>query len=172
MRCLDYRFFEQLTVPEADAYLAAFLEEERKRISREWLDRVSADGVGAIEPYFAEFVPRISVVQVAPPDGLPEFIVESMERKHGGFLDFATESDRMAVLSAAFYFGEAFRRSFQMLSWAVGRAERAETGQPVVTGFTGDADLPVLLVAENLVMTYERDRSRVATAIATWRRVV
>ena len=36
---MDYRFFEQLTVAEAEAYLATFLEEERKRIPTEWWDR-------------------------------------------------------------------------------------------------------------------------------------
>jgi hypothetical protein len=167
---LDYRFFEQLTVAEAEAYLATFLEEEAKRIPPEWWNGLKADGVGAIEPYFAEFVPKISVVQVAPPDDLPEYIVESMEREHGGFRDFATEADRTAVLAAAFYFGEAFRRSFASLSWAVGRADRAEEGQPVVTGFSSDADLPVLEVAENLVFEYKDDPSRVATAVASWRR--
>ena len=109
--CLNHQFFEQPTVPESEGYLATLLEEERKRIPMDWWDRLMADGVGAIEPYCAEFVPKISVVQVAPPDDLPEFIVESMVREHGGFRDFATETDRIAVLAAAFYFGEAFRRA-------------------------------------------------------------
>jgi hypothetical protein len=169
---LDYRFFEQLTAAEAETYLATFLEEERKRISPQWWNRLMADGVGAIEPYFAEFVAKISVVQVAPPDDLPEYIVESMEREHGGFPDFATDADRIAVLAAAFYFGEAFRRSFPSLSWAVGRPHRAEEGQPVVTGFSSDADLPVLVVTENLALDYEGDPRPVATAIDSWRRFV
>jgi hypothetical protein len=170
--CLDYRFFEQLTATEAEAYLATFLEEERKRISPRWWDRLMADGVGAIEPYFAEFVAKVSLVQAAPPDDLPEYIVEAMEREHGGFPDFATDADRNAALAAAFYFGEAFRRSFPSLSWTVGRADRAEQGQPVLTGFKTDADLPVLVVTENLALGYEPDPDAVATAIASWRRAV
>lgn len=169
---LDYRFFEQLTFAEAEAYLATFREEERKRIPPVWWDRLIAAGVAAIGPYFAEFVPKISVVEVAPPNDLPEYIVESMERDHGGFRDFATEADRLAVLAAAFYFGEAFQRSFPSLSWAVGRAERAEEKQPVVAGFSTDADLPALSVAENLILEYERDPSRVTTAVDSWRRFV
>jgi hypothetical protein len=113
---LDYRFFEQLTAAEAGAYLATFLEEERKRIPPEWWDRLMMDGAGAIASYFAEFVPKISVVQVAPPHDLPEYLVESTEREHGGFKDFATEADRIAVLAAGFYFGEAFQHSFPSLS--------------------------------------------------------
>jgi hypothetical protein len=128
------------------------------------------DGVAAIEPYLAEFVPKITIVKVAPPDDLPEYIVESMTREHGGFRDFATEADRIAVLAAAYYFGDAFQRSFPSLSWTVGRADGAEEGQPVVTGFSSDADLPVLAVAENLVFEYEAQPSRVVTAIASWRR--
>ena len=169
---MDYRFFEQLTVAEAEEYLATLLEEERKRIPSEWWDRLTADGVRAIEPYFAEFVSKIRLVQTVPPDDIPEYIVESMEREHGGFRDLATDADRIAVLAAAFYFGEAFQRHFPSLSWAVGRADRAEEGQPVVTGFSSDADLPVLVVAENLVFEHQGDQSRVATAIATWQRAV
>jgi hypothetical protein len=169
---VNYRFFEQLSEDEARAYLATFLKAERQRIPTEWWDRLTRDGVAAIEPYFAEFVPGIRLVQIAPPDDLPEYIVESMQREHGGFRDFETHTDRVAVLAAAFYFGEAFRRSFPALLWAVGRSERAEEGQPVVTGFSSDADLPVLEVAENLVLQYQRDPSRVATAVGSWRRVV
>jgi hypothetical protein len=169
---LDYRFFEELAGAEARDYLATFVEEERKRIPPEWWDRLLAEGVDAIGPYFAEFVPKIKIVQVAPPADLPKYIVESMERDHGGFRDFASQGDRIAVLVAAFYFGEAFQRSFPSLSWAVGRADRAEQGQPVVTGFSSDSDLPVLVVAENLVLEYERDPSRVATAVRTWREFV
>ena len=54
----------------------------------------------------------------------------------------------------------------------LGRADRAEEGQPVVTGFSSDADLPVLEVAENLVLAYESDPSRVATAVDSRQRFV
>ena len=54
----------------------------------------------------------------------------------------------------------------------IGRADRAEEGQPVVTGFSSDADLPVLEVAENLVLAYESDPSRVATAVDSRQRFV
>lgn len=166
---MDYAFFEGLTAAEADAHLAAFLAEGRERVDAGWWDRLSADGVDAIEPYFADFAPRLEVIQVPPPDDLPGFVVRSMYDHHGGFQDFAHQEDRIAVLTAAFYFGEAFRESFPALTWAVGRRDRAETGQPVVTGFTSDADLPVLEVTENLAMVYRDDPSRVATATASWK---
>jgi hypothetical protein len=47
----------------------------------------------------------------------------------------------------------------------LGRADRAEEGQPVVTGFSSDADLPVVDVAESFVLEYEANPSRVVTAI-------
>jgi hypothetical protein len=168
---LNYRFFEQLAEAEAEAYLGTFLEEERKRIPPLWWERLMEDGAAAIEPCFAEFVPRIRLLQVAPPDDLPEYIVESMQRGHGGLPDFASHAGRVAVLAAAFYFGEAFQCGFASLSSAVGRVERAEEGQPVVTGFS-DLDLLALTVAENLVLEYERDPSRVATAVDYWRHFV
>jgi hypothetical protein len=55
------------------------------------------------------------------------------------------------VLRAAFYFGESFVRAYPALVWAVGRADTAPQGQPVVTGFEYDMELPALLVAENLI---------------------
>ena len=169
---MNYAFFEQLAEAEAHAYLATFLEEERKRIPPEWWERLRADGVNAIESYFAEFVTKIGLHSVSPPADLPAYIVESMERDHGGFREFSSDADRISVLAAAFYFGEAFRQSFDALSWSVGRPGRAEQGQPALTGFSSGSDLPVLIVTENLVLDYALDPSRVGTAIQTWTQFV
>ena len=169
---MDYRFFEQLAVAEAEVYLVTFLEEERKRIPPAWWDRLMADGVGAIEPYFAEFAPKIGLVRVAPPEDLPEYIVKSMERDHG----VSVSSRRMRIGSLSSLLPSISARRF---SEATRRCRGPWVAQTVPkkgsrwwTGFSSDADLPVLEVAENLALEYERDPSRVATAIATWRRVV
>jgi hypothetical protein len=44
-------------------------------------------------------------------------------------------------------------------------------GQPVVTGFSSDTDMPVLTVAEHPLFEYEHDPSRVAIAVGSWQRL-
>lgn len=107
-----------------------------------------------------------------PAAEVPSWLRESME-EHGGFLDF-DEQSRPLVLRASYYLGQSFVSTYAQLKWALGRAERAEFQQPVVSGFRTDADLPSLEVAENLLLrTNELSvGDRVQTAIATWRNVV
>jgi hypothetical protein len=167
---VDYGFFEGLSDHAACEYLEAFIEAGRARISDEWWRRLQSEGTSAIPPYFAAQAEALRVVQTAPPEDTPHFIVEAMERDHGGFLDFAGDDDRVRVLGAAFYLGAAFMQSFGSLSWSVGQMDRAEAGQPVVTGFRTGADLPVLEVAENLLRRY--DPTATSTAVETWANVV
>ena len=167
---MDYRFFESLSAGDAREYLEAFLRAGRSGIGERWWERLRADGTAAIPAYFADVAGRIRVVNVAAPADVPSFIVEAMERDHGGFRDFSGDDDRAEVLRAAFFLGEAFIHEHASLSWAVGRSDRAEQGQPVVTSFATDSDLPALLVAENLLLAFEPDRA--AVAVATWEGVV
>jgi hypothetical protein len=170
MRGVDYHFFEALSDEEAGKYLDEFLRVGRAGVRQSWWERLEADGLSAIAPFFAEVAERIRVVEVAPPDDVPGFIVEAMERDHRGFRDFDGDEDRAGALIAAFYFGAAFDRGYASLSWSVGRPDRAEERQPVITGFHTDADLPVLEVAENLLLRY--DPAAISTAVATWDAVI
>jgi hypothetical protein len=167
---VNYRFFEELSSADARRYLDAFLAAGRASMNDFWQRQLQERGTSAVPPYFSDVAARIRVVATSPPEDLPEFIVESMERHHGGFRDFGGDDDRVTVLRAAFFLGAAFIHGYPTLSWAVGRRDRAEEGQPVVTGFRTDADLPVLVVAENLLL--EHDPQKVSRAIATWERVV
>lgn len=167
---MDYGFFEALTLQEADDYLDAFKHAGRARIGEEWWSRLLTEGTSAICPYFAEVAEAVGVAQVPPPPDTPAFIVQAMERDHGGFHEFVDDDSRGEVLGAAFFMGAAFIQSYPSLTWSVGAQDVADAGQPVVSGFRTEAHLPVLSVAENLLISF--DQQRVTTAVATWSRVV
>ena len=173
---MDYAFFERLNDEKARAYLARYLEVGRQE-TKGMLEDARVEGVegdfslDSIVPVFAWLGRRVRVVRAEPDPEPPAWIKQAMEEHHGGFRDF-DEDSKPLVLRASFYFGQAFVESLPHLKWAIGRPGRAEVRQPVVTGFPRDADLPALVVAENLLLGapdasfYER----VLTAVWTWRR--
>jgi hypothetical protein len=167
---VDYRFFETLSREEAKEYLHGFKRAGRARISDEWWSRLTREGAPSICPYFAEVSDAVRVVQTPPPRGTPSFVVQAMERDHGGFRDFADDDSRGAVLAAAFFMGAAFIESHPSLTWAVGAEDVAAAGQPVVSGFRTGSHLPVLSVAENLLISF--DEQQTTTAVTTWSKVV
>lgn len=171
---MDYSFFENLSVSEAKAYLDRFLELEATEVAT-MLGEVRAAGikadfsVGSIAGVVRWIGSRIWVV---PTSGISSGLRDSMEQ-HGGFLNFH-EGSRPLVLRGSYYFGHSFVSSYPQLEWALGRAERAEFQQPVVTGFQTGADLPALVVVENLMLGANDSGfdQRVQTAVATWRKAV
>jgi hypothetical protein len=69
------------------------------------------------------------------------------------------------------FIGEAFVRAHPALAWAVGRNDTAPQGQPAVTGFRHAMEMPVLLVAENLIagsVSGDHPEGHIATAVAQW----
>jgi hypothetical protein len=173
---MDYSFFENLSANQAQAYLHRYLELESRAVefmlreasSEEVASDFTMESVAGVLRWIGS---RITL-SVQPAPDMPDWLRESM-KEHGGFIDF-DERSRSLVLAASYYLGESFVSSHDRLEWALGRAERAEFQQPVVTGFRTDADLPPLVVAENLLLsTDEPDfADRIETAMATWRRAV
>lgn len=172
---MDYEFFEALTPEQAQTYLDRFLEVESKEIL-ETLDAARAAGVRT--DYSVDSIPellcwlatRVNVVQVEPPEDVDSWVRDAMEQQHGGFRDF-DDATRPLVLRAAYYFGQSFVESFPNMRWAPGRADRIEFQQPVITGFPTDADLPCLVVAENILLDADDpDFEGIArTAVDAWR---
>ena len=167
---MDYAFFEALSREEAEEYLHGFKHAGRARISDAWWSRLTREGTTSICPYFAEVSDAVRVVQRPLPRDTPSFVVQAMEREHGGFRDFADDDSRGAVLAAAFFLGAAFIESHPSLTWAVGAEDVADAGQPMVSGFGTGSHLPVLSVAENLLISF--DEQRTTTAVTTWSKVV
>lgn len=173
---MDFRFFEALRPDEAREYLRRYLEVERVALASERGGQIGsrsvADDESEVVRFFTSLAPRIKLVQGELPPDVPAWVRSSMEQ-FGGARDFDPES-RPLVLRASFYLGESFVRTFPKLHWATGREHRAEQNQPVVSGFGSDADLPVLLVSENLLLCADAHdfAERVQTAVETWRRAV
>lgn len=173
---MEYEFFEQLSTDEAQEYLDRYLEIEKAEQLPESLRGEGVDAAFSFEALPAilgRLAERVEVIASEPPPDTPAWIRVSMDAEHGGFRDFAEDS-REWVLRASYFLGETFTREGTDLIWGVGRSERAEFHQPVVTGFRTDADLPVLTVAENLYLRCNDPgfEERVRTVIATWREAI
>ena len=170
---MDYAFFENLTHHEAQEYLTRYLDVEARETGR-MLAVARADGVeanysiGSLTDFFRWLRPKINVLKSEPDAEVPTWLRTSMEANHGGFLDF-DEQTRVVALRASYYLGESFAR-LSGFEWSTGRPDRAEANQPVVRGFRTGADLPPLVVAENVLLTASDSTymKRVEAAVATW----
>ena len=94
---------------------------------------------------------QVDVVEVPAPAKVPLWVQVVLDQNHAGFRDFA-EVSRPLVLHAAYYLGASFVTSYPVLRWEIGREDRPEVRQPVVTGFGSGEDLPVLAVAERALL--------------------
>jgi hypothetical protein len=167
---VDWWVFAEGTEDEARAYLARFLEDG---------EAAAAAGFGTPgKPVVADFslasVPevlaaigaRVELVDVAPPAEVPAWVQAVLDQNGAGFRDFA-EASRPLVLHAAYYFGASFVTSYPVLRWEIGREDRPEVRQPVVTGFGSGDDMPVLAVAEAALQAGDP-----GAAVREWRHAV
>ena len=109
---------------------------------------------------------RVEVVEVPPPDEVPEWVQAVLDQNGAGFRDFAAAS-RPLVMHAAYYFGASFVTTYPVLRWDIGREDRPEVRQPVVTGFGSGEDLPVLPIVEHALLAGDP-----GAAVRQWRHAV
>ena len=109
---------------------------------------------------------RVDVVEVPAPDEVPDWVQAVLDQNGAGFRDFAAAS-RPLVLHTAYYFGASFVTTYPVLRWDIGREDRPEVRQPVVTGFGSGEDLPVLAVVENALLAGDP-----GAAVRQWRHAV
>jgi hypothetical protein len=109
---------------------------------------------------------RVELVDVTPPAAVPAWVKAVLDQNDAGFRDFA-EASRPLVLHAAYYLGASFVTSYPVLRWALGREDRPEVRQPVVTGFGSGDDMPVLAVAEAALQAGDP-----GAAVREWRHAV
>ena len=110
---------------------------------------------------------RVELVDVAPPAEVPKWVQAVLDQNGAGFRDFA-EASRPLVLHAAYYLGASFVTSYPVLRWEIGREDRPEVRQPVVTGFGSGEDLPVLAVAERALLAGDPGAAARAWRHAVW----
>ena len=171
-RCseLDWWVFAEGTGFEAREYLARFLEEGAAAAAAGFGDPkapVLADfSLASVPEVLAWIGTRVEVVDVPPPAEVPEWVQAVLDQNGGGFRDLA-EVSRPLVLQAAYYLGASFVTSYPVLRWDIGREDRPEVRQPVVTGFGSGEDLPVLAVAENALLAGDP-----GAAVRQWRHAV
>jgi hypothetical protein len=174
---MDYEFFERLAPAEAQTYLDRFLEVESSEI-RATLEAARAAGVSAdfsvdsLPDFLVWLAPRITLVQKEPPADAEWWVKDAMEQ-HGGFREFDDDSRQLA-LRAAYYLGQSFVETYPKLRWALGRPDRIEFQQPVITGFRRHADLAALVVAENILRDAQDPQFETIarTAVDTWHSAV
>jgi hypothetical protein len=132
---------------------------------------VRADySVDSVPELLCWLAPRVNVVQVEPPEDVEPWVRDAMEQQHRGFRE-VDDGTRPLVLRAAYYFGQSFVESYPKLRWAPGRDNRIECQQPVITGFPTEADLPALVVAENILLDADDPEFETIarTAVDAWR---
>jgi hypothetical protein len=109
---------------------------------------------------------RVEVVEVPAPVEVPGWVQAVLDQNEAGFRDFS-EASRPLVLHAAYYFGACFVTTYPVLRWDIGREDRPEVRQPVVTGFGSGEDLPVLTIVENALLAGDP-----GAAVRQWRHAV
>jgi hypothetical protein len=161
---MDWWFFREGTEPEARDYLARFIEE-----GAAWAESLEpgADlSPASVPEVIARVTGEVELVDASPPAGAPDWVRDVVSEHGIGFRDFA-ESSRSCVLRAAYYFGASFVTTYPVLRWDIGREDRPEVRQPVVTGFGSGEDLPVLPVVENALLAGDP-----GAAVRQWRHAV
>jgi hypothetical protein len=171
---VNFAFFEDLTPDEAESLLQSFLADARDAMP-EFLDSATNAGLtpdftlSSIPPLLDWIRESVNTVGLAPDPELPDWIRSSETYKKSLFAFDAPSG--VTIVRGAYYLGESFTRSLDHLRWAVGREGTAPQGQPVVTGFRYEMEMPVLLVAENTIARGLREpseRSATTTAVESW----
>jgi hypothetical protein len=167
---VNWWVFAEGTWFEAREYLERFLEEGAAAAAAGFGDpkaRVLADFSLASVPEVLDWIgTRVEVVDAPPPPEVPDWVQTVLDQNAGGFRDLA-ESSRPLVLQAAYYLGASFVTTYPVLRWDIGREDRPEVRQPVVTGFGSGEDLPVLTIAENALVAGDP-----GAAVRQWRHAV
>lgn len=158
--------FAEGTEEEAREYLARFLEEGAAAAAAGFGALVVDFSLASVPEVLAAIGARVELVDVAPPAEVPGWVQAVLDQNGAGFRDFA-EVSRPLVMHAAYYLGASFVTSYPVLRWEIGREDRPEVRQPVVTGFGSGDDMPVLAVAEAALQAGDP-----GAAVRKWRHAV
>ncbi|HXH46671.1 MAG TPA: hypothetical protein VNK51_22890 [Bradyrhizobium sp.] len=70
-----------------------------------------------------------------------------------------------------YYFGEALRRANSKLQWGLGDSEYAFSNHPVISGFVGGEEAPIITICRNIVTSVAEHfspDSRIENGVRNW----
>lgn len=164
------QYFDQLTDELAEQFYHRFMHDQCAAATR-LAGELNASGIRAdftlesITAIFAAVSPRLGTVDVPPQPWMandPEYLRQSFR--------FDQASDDL-ILPCAFYFGESFCRTYGPLRWAIGDSRYMQQHQPVVAGFAGQLELPVIIVVHNVLHqmhTSDHSTEPLLTCVEQW----
>jgi hypothetical protein len=172
---MDYQRFRSLEAVEAEQLLTTYLEIGQSNAAAM---AAFASTAGVHADFSISSVPTVlgwlhgmlRTMEREVDPRLPEWIRSSSTYREGLF-DF-DEPSKALVLQASYYLGESFVRSFNRLRWSVGAKDFVQENMPVVAGFSDDAEMPTLIVSNNLFRRAIADSSRTSdfeAAVGFWR---
>jgi hypothetical protein len=138
----------ELNVEQAQEVLNAFLNAERTAFSSVEIDFVDLN-------YSPE-----SVIQAA------HHVVAEIKAGH-----LNEEQQNLWFMRLGYYFGESLCRTKPGLSWGLGNPEYAFANHPVISGFVGDEEVPVITICKNIVRSVAEGRSpstRIDNGVGSW----
>ncbi|MGD9723220.1 MAG: hypothetical protein AB7O59_17945 [Pirellulales bacterium] len=168
---MDYAFFESLSADQAQQYLQRFRDVEREALEQ-MIPSAAVDGIRL--EYSVDLLPavlkwlltHVHFHYVPIPDEEPSWIKQAHPR---GILEY-DEDSKSIVMRAGYYLGECFAR-LPGLRWSTGDPRYMGKHMPVIAGFRGGDEMPVLVVVDNVfagILGGEKPMTRIDSAIDTW----
>ncbi len=143
---MRFDLFEKMFAEEARRTLEEFLEAGKRQ---ELESGFNSDYSLSKLPELLECISqKLTSIPCKEDPSVPEYI-RNTDEYQSGLYEFSSEATQL-IIGAAYHFGECFIRSYSRLQWGLGNVKYATGNMPVVAGFEGSRELPVLLVLVNL----------------------
>jgi len=171
---MNFIYFENLSLRDADLFLNNFLEEESKGFNKIIPDLIK-NGITvdysyeSIKPIIISEIKKIKTTKEKQDECLPSWITET-ESYRKGLYSF-DETSKILILRISYYLGQCFVKNNKTLSWNIGNSATAEKNMPVIKGFKKKMELAPIMICENLFcrLIEGTDSSTIDTVISTWR---
>ncbi|SRR5258706_2015677 len=150
---MDFEYFHNLSAGEAKDFLSDFLRVGARRFPEFAEVRLQGGilcdfSIPSIAPVMTSLLPKMVRILLEPDLSVPPWIRDTDSYRNDHF-DFDSASKEL-IVTTSYYLGECFIRSFPSLRWATGKHGMAQMNMPVVTGFTHEKEMAVMMVAENI----------------------
>jgi len=173
---MNFEFFENLSIEEANSFLQNFLIEEERELFSMKGDLAEADislefDLKCALALLHWTLNSLITLPEKEDDSLPSWIKSSSSYKNGLFQ--FDEPSKLLILRSAYYMGECFVRSNSKLRWGVGDVTSAVKHMPVVTGFNNSMEMSPIMILENVfsrILANESTDEAIEKMLDTWQR--